>query len=354
MTFRLWTLAVLLASSAALSPSEIPGDLPVSSLLTSAQTHLSKGETSEALVYYDAAITRDPSNYLTLFKRGATYLSLGRTNQATDDFNQVLTLKPGFEGAHMQLARIKSKIGDWDAARAELLAANKTPEHVELVELDEAKGAAKLAQEAMDKFEWDDCINHASTAIMVANRATGLRQIRSLCRLQRGDIEEGLADLQHVLNLNPSDAGPHMVISATLFYGLGDLDNGLAQVRKCLHSDPDSKVCKKLHKQQKAIKKSLDKVHSQLQRGQTTTAGRGLTGTAEDAGLISDIKDQIKNLRESGDIPPMAKAHLYETVVELACQAFVEVRSIISAQSSTLLTLYSQTTEMSRSIATNH
>lgn len=331
MAFRLWTLALtasLLATSAAVSPQDIPSDLPVSSLLSSAQTHLSKGETSEALVYYDAAIARDPSNYLTLFKRATTYLSLGRTNQATDDFNKVLVLEPGFEGAHAQLAKIKSKSADWDGARAEYLAANKGPESPEIAELDEAKGAADLAEAASNAHQWEDCVNHAGVAILVANRSPSLRQLRAHCRFEKGEVEEGMADLQHILNMRPGDTSPHVLISATSFYGLGDTETGMSQIRKCLHSDPESKVCKKLLKQEKSVSKTLSKIEGQLERGQTTTAGRGLAGHGEDAGLISDIKEQIAELREAGNIPKTAKAALYEKVVEMACQAFSEVSNI--------------------------
>jgi DnaJ homolog subfamily C member 3 len=325
---RLWNLATavgLLTSVAALSTQDIPHDLPVSSLLSSAQSHLSKGETSEALVYYDVAISRDPSNYLTLFKRGATYLSLGRMNQATDDFYKVLNIEPGFEGAHVQLAKIKSKTGDWDAAISEYIAAKKAPDSPEIVELEEAKGAASLAEEASKAGQWEDCVNHAGVAILVAPRLPALRELRSNCRFQRGELEEAMSDLQHILNLRPGDTKPHLLVSATTFYGLGDTDNGIAQMKKCLHSDPESKVCKKLHKKQKAIKKTLDKARAQLQRGQTTTAGRTLVGTSEETGLINDIKEEIRQHKNDGNIPASATSKLYSTVIDLTCQAYTEV-----------------------------
>ena len=328
MARRLCTLAMaatLFATSIAISPHDIPSDLPVSSLLTSAQSHLSKGETQEALIYYDAAISRDPSNYLTLFKRGATYLSLGRTNQATDDFNKVLALQPGFEGAHTQLARIKSKAADWDAALSEYMAAKKSPESPEVVELYEAKSAAELAKAAADEGHWEDCIYHAGVAILVASRSPSLRELRSRCRFERGELEEGMQDLRHLLAMRPGDTAPHVLISASTFYGLGDMDNGLSQIKKCLHSDPDSKICKKLHKQEKAIQKMYSKIAGQLQKGQSTTASRGLVGHGEDAGLINDVKQQVAELREAGSIPAATKAVLYEKVIEMACQAYYEV-----------------------------
>src|ERR1700722_4891174 len=141
----------------ALSASDIPSDVPISSLLSSANAHLANGETNDALTYYDVAISRDPNNYLTYFKRGATYLSLGRTAQAQEDFDKVLAIKPGFEGALLQRAKIKSKNGDWDAAKKDYKAAENAV-GTEVAELEEAQGAAALAVDAEKKGNWEDCV----------------------------------------------------------------------------------------------------------------------------------------------------------------------------------------------------
>ncbi len=322
---RLAITASVLATATALSAQDIPTDLPVSSLLSNAQTHLARGETSAAILYYDAAIIRDPNNYLTIFKRATAFLSIGRANQATEDFTKVLALKPGFQGAHVQLAKIKSKVADWEGAKAEYIAAEKAGDSPELVELAEAETAAAAAAEASRNQSWDDCVNHAGIAIVVASRSLALRELRSNCRFARGDIEEGMGDLQHVLHLRSGDTSPHVLISATSFYALGDLENGLSQIRKCLHSDPDSKVCKKLHKQEKAFQKGLNRAMAQLNRGQATTAGRTLVGTEEDVGLITMLKEQTEELRQSGSIPEKAPSQLYGRVIELACHAYSEV-----------------------------
>lgn len=328
MHLNISTLALaagLLATAGITTAQDIPSDLPVSELLSTAQTHLARGETSEALNFYDAAIARDPSNYLTFFKRATTYLSLGRTNQATDDFNKVLALKPGFEGAHVQLAKIKAKTGDWDAARSEYVAANKTPDSLELTELDEAQGAAKLAEEASLAGQWEECVNQAGAAIVIASRAPKLREMRGKCRFERGELEEGMADMQHLLQMKPGDTTPHVVVSATAFYALGDMQQGLSQIKKCLHSDPDSKVCKKLHKQEKAIHKGIVKAEAQLEKGQSTSAGRTLMGTGEEPGLVASIREQGDALREAGSIPSQAAFGLYNQVIDMTCQAYIEV-----------------------------
>ncbi|KAK3346230.1 hypothetical protein B0T25DRAFT_272813 [Lasiosphaeria hispida] len=307
-----------------LSTADIPTDIPVSALLAHAQSHLSKGETNDALVYYDAAIARDPNNYLTLFKRATTYLSLGRTSQATEDFNKVLSIKPGFEGAHAQLGKLKARTGDWNGAKEQYVKARKTEE---AAALEEAKGAAVIAQKAVDSGNWEECVTQASIAILVANRALPLRELRARCNFERGDAEMGISDLQHILQMKAGDTSPHVKISAITFYGLGDVEGGMTAIRKCLHSDPESKICKKLLRQEKVVDKTLQKVIKALEKSQPMTAVRHLVPNAESEGLIREVKDQVAALREDGTIPQSVGSTLVARLAGMACQAYYESNS---------------------------
>ena len=334
MHVRLSTLA-LAASLLSLSPSitmvaalsvrDIPSDTPISALLTSAQQHLARGETGDALVYYDAAVARDPNDYLTYFKRATTQLSLGRTSHAADDFQKCLQHRPGFEGAHTQLAKLKAKSADWDGAKEQYTLANKGQGSPEMDELLEAQGAAKLADAAHAAGNWDECINQAGVAIMVASRAVSLRELRSACRFAKGEVEEGMGDLHHIVNLKPGDTSPHVTISAITYFALADLQQGMTQIRKCLHSDPDSKVCKKLLKDEKAIEKTIAKIEKAFGKNQPMTGTKLLIPSADDAGLIQEVKDQVAALREQGVIPAAAPSLLVAKLVELACQGYYEV-----------------------------
>ncbi|KAL1841021.1 hypothetical protein VTJ49DRAFT_4980 [Mycothermus thermophilus] len=307
-----------------LSPSDIPPDTPVSKLLASAQSHLSKGETSDALVYYDAAINRDPTNYLTFFKRATTYLSLGRTTQATEDFEKVLSLKPGFEGAHVQLGKLKARLGDWDGAKNHYKKAKKKDE---VADIDAAKDAAKLAEKAAKAENWEECVTQADDAIMVANRAIALRELRARCLFERGSMERGIGDLHHILQMKPGDTKPHVKISAIQFYALAELETGLASIRKCLHSDPDSKECKRLLKVQKAVEKTMQKVTKAMDKKQYMSGVKPLVPSSEGQGLIKEVKDQVHLLREDGTIPKNAPNHLISKLVEIACQAYYETNN---------------------------
>ncbi len=329
--------ATVLSSSGlvdALSPQDIPADTPISSLLSSAQSHLSRGETNEALTYYDAAIARDPNDYLTFFKRATTYLSLGRTSQATSDFNKVLTLKPGFEGAHLQLGKIRTRNGDWDGAREQYVLARQREESDDYQKLLEAQGAARLAEAAAASGNWDDCISQAGAAIPVANRAVQLRELRARCRLEKGEVEEWMGDLQHILQLKPGDTTPHMQISATTFYSLGDLNRGMAQIRKCLHSDPESKTCKKLLKQEKSVEKTVARVDKALEKNQPMTGVKLLVSSGDDAGLINEVREQVQQLKKDGIIPETAPNALLARLVDYACQAYYEVSYLLGPLSS--------------------
>ncbi|KAK5132977.1 hypothetical protein LTR08_008340 [Meristemomyces frigidus] len=338
MILRLSTLALgaLCLSSAtlvaALSTSDIPTDTPVSQLIASANTNLAQGNAQDALTYFDIAISRDPRNYLTIFKRGATYLSLGRNAQASRDFDQVLTLKPGFEGALTQRAKIKSRNADWAAAKQDYLAAGKQGGQ-ELADLEEAEGAAKLAADAEKAGDWEACVAQAGTAIIVAGTALELRQRRARCRFERGEVMEGIADLNHVLQINTGLTEPHLQIAAMSFYSLGETAKGITAVSKCLHNDPDNKACSKLRKSQKAIERTLKKFNQLIEKRQYASAVKLLVPqSAEDPGLLQEVKDDVKTYREAGYIHPKAPDFLYGTLVERTCEAYSEMNNAKKAQ----------------------
>ena len=318
--------AALLSSSLGhcLSQNDIPADTPVAALVADAKGHLAKGNANDALVYFDAAIARAPADYLTIFQRGATYLSLGRNTLATVDFDKVLALKPGFEGALLQRARIKSRNGEWDAAKRDWETAGKQggDEYQELVE---AQRAAARTAEAEKAGEWSACVEHANTALLVAGLDLGLRRSRARCHFEQGAVHEGAGDMQHVLQLSPGTVEPHLQVSAMLFYSVGDTEKGLTAVRSCLHSDPDSKPCKKLHRQEKNVDKRLKKAAQLEEKRQYNSAVKILVGEGGEAGLMKDLLAEIEELKAAGTIYKSAPNEFYITLVEKACHFYNEV-----------------------------
>lgn len=326
MKFNLQDLVFLAAILSAPCPSycATEANVPISSLIASAKAARLQGNNAEALSFFDQAVRRDPSDYMNVFQRGATYLSLGRNTQAKADFDAVLKIRPGFEAALIQRAKIYARNAEWTAAKTDYKNAGKKAEQ-DLAGLEEAEGAAYLAADAEKRGDYEACINNAGTAIMTAGMSLPLRQLRARCRFERGEIQEGVSDLQHVLQIHPGDLDPHLQISSMLFYSLGDTDRGLSQVKKCLISDPDSKSCKVLHREEKAVVKDLEKLSSLLEKNQYASASKVLLGNAaeENPGLLAEVKQNIASARESGYLHSKAGSELYSQLIEKTCECYV-------------------------------
>lgn len=308
-----------------LQASQIPSDTPLSSLITSAKTHLANGSPRDALLFYDVAVSRDPSNYLTIFQRGAAFLSIGKNSQALNDFDRVLELKPDFESALLQRARLRAKSADWTGAIADLEKSGKktSPEYEEL---QEARKAADTAQKAEKKGAWDTCVNQANVAVLKAATSLSLRRTRAHCHLERGDVEEAISDLTHILQISPGSVEPHLQISSMLFFALGDNEHGIAQIRKCLHSDPESKPCNRLYKREKQLLKRLEKLQGALGSRKYSNAANLLVGSNGDSGILDNVKEDVKQAKKEGHIHPAAPNRLYTSLVENTCEAYREVR----------------------------
>lgn len=318
-------IALLVKTAAALSASDIDPDIPVAQLISSATSALAQGKAQDALVYFDVATTRDPQNYMTYFRRGAAYLSLGRSAQAGQDFDRVLAIKPSFEGALVQRAKLRSRQGDWASAKADYTTANKKNSQ-EWKDLEEAQGAEKLSSDAEKAQDWAACTAHADVAINVAATARTLRQRRAKCRFEKGDLHSGVSDLLHVAQLT-SSPDTYQQISATYFYALDETDSGLTQIKHCLHSDPDSKACSKLLKREKAIDRRRKKVTAFIEKSHYSQAVKLLVGAGDETGLLQDTKEETAQLMRDGLLPAKAVNQLYRNLVETACQCYNEVWS---------------------------
>lgn len=332
--------ASLPLSAQAVSPADVPTDTPVNQILSLASAALASGSSQDALAYYDIALSRDPSNYLTLFKRGATYLSLGRSQLALHDFDKVLTIKPGFEGALVQRAKIHARGAEWKKAWDDYEAAGKTKDSAEATDLAQAEHAAKQARTAESEHKWEECVQQSSIAIMTAAGAIDLRRRRVRCRLEKGEILEALGDLQHVLALNPSATEPALQISAMMYYSQGERAKGLEAVRSCLHSDPDSKPCAQLFRRQKKIDKAIKAIDALVAKRSFSKVAAALVTPpkAADAtedpepGLIDEIKDDMRAHRVNKTIHPRAPEELLATLLEMACNAYIEMNNPKRAQ----------------------
>ena len=64
--------------------------------LSVGMTLLAKGQYSDALSHFHAAIDADPANYMSYYKRATVFLALSRSRPALADLDKVLQLKSDF------------------------------------------------------------------------------------------------------------------------------------------------------------------------------------------------------------------------------------------------------------------
>lgn len=175
-------------------------DLTTSQLIDKANSLLASGLSTQALELFDLALDRNPDDYLTLYKKATTQMSLGHYNHASTSFQRVLELKD-FDKARIQLAKIYLKLGDLDACKSQIdthLAAGKDVSSVISTlqtDLAATRKHLKACRTHLSAKKWDSCVEEASAAIQHSPQNAELRQIRSDCHLARGHIQEAAGDL---------------------------------------------------------------------------------------------------------------------------------------------------------------
>lgn len=228
----------------------------------------------------------------------------------------------------MQRAKVRARFGEWDAARADYAAV--TGKAAEMDELREAEGAAMLAREAEKKSDWEGCVSQAGTAIYVAAQNVELRRLRANCRLEKGEVQEAVSDLQQIMKFAPGGSGMEdtaLTVSAAMFYGLGEREKGLEAVRMCRKSDPDNRKCKDLFRREKDVDKEIKKAEALVEKRSFSSAVRLLVPSAngEEPGLIGTVKDDIKQARQQGALHPKAPDELVTKLLDMTCNAYTEV-----------------------------
>ncbi|KAK9762124.1 hypothetical protein K7432_012447, partial [Basidiobolus ranarum] len=296
--------------------------------LDEANRMLAAGRFSEALSNYDSAIEKDPSNYLTYFKRATTYLSLGRSNAALEDFNKILSIKPDFEQALFQRAKINLKEGFLSKAKSDLNEYIKNnPSSSEgkkyLEDAQETEKSIDLGEIAHKSKSYDDCIKHFTKAISIAVSMPSIRLKRAECYLGKGDIEEAVGDFSRTATLNPSDSSNLYKLSGLHYFILYDSQHALSSIKQCLTYDPEDKLCKPMFRKIKKLEKEVKKVETDVEKKLFLAAINKLIGPNSNDGLISKMEEEIRNTVESAGITTNPRSQLYIKLAQLTCTAYI-------------------------------
>ncbi|EDV93416.1 dnaJ homolog subfamily C member 3 [Drosophila grimshawi] len=222
---------------------------------------LARGQLSDALTHYHAAVEGDPNNYLTLFKRGTVYLALGKARFAIQDFSRVLELKPDFTAARIQRGVVHMKTGDYDLAMVDFeVVLREDPQngvvHDHYSRLRPAKDQWQLVQHLMDNNDEQNAIGMLTQLLEFSPWCLAFRQARSDAYLKVNDALSAIADLRQVNRLSQDSTEGHYNI-AQLLYRIGHCTNALKEIRECLKYDPEHKLCFPFYKKVRKVEKQL-------------------------------------------------------------------------------------------------
>lgn len=233
------------------------------------RTLLSKGQLSDALSHYHAAVEGDPLNYLTYFKRGTVYFALGKARFALGDFTQVLTLKPDFSAARAQRGTVHLKLGDYDEAESDfyqIIAEDPANEEITLLynKVNAAREQEELIDNVIRQNDYRTAITLLTQILEISPWSIKFRESRAECYIEEDDILSAVSDLRSVNRLSQDSTYGYYKLSS-LLYQLGHATDALKEIRECLKLDPEHKDCFPFYKKIKNIEKALAQAQAYLE-----------------------------------------------------------------------------------------
>lgn len=226
---------------------------------------LARGQLSDALTHYHAAVEGDPDNYLTYFKRGTVYLALGKAKFAINDFTRVLELKPDFVAARAQRGQVYLKMGDFDNAEVDLMNVLRMDPHnhdvnFQYARIDPARDQWETCWDVMERGDFTTAIALLTQLLEICPWSVEIREARAQAYIRVGDRLAAVSDFRSVNRLSQDSTEGYYTLSKIL-YDLGDSGSALKEIRECLKLDPEHKDCFPLYKK---IKK-VDKIYMDAQ-----------------------------------------------------------------------------------------
>ncbi|XP_045502734.1 dnaJ homolog subfamily C member 3 [Colias croceus] len=258
---------VLLLSDLVLKFSECTStQAEVNKHLELGRDFLSRGQLSDALTHYHAAVEGDPHNYLTYFKRGTVYYALGKAKFALQDFTKVLELKPDFTQARVHRAQVYLKLAQYVQAKDDFLQVTYEDPYnedaaVQYHRMDELAEELRLAEAYYRGADVRSAAELATRLLEASPWSAHLRQLRAECYIAMNDLFSAVSDIRSVNRLQQDSTAGYQRL-ATLLYQLGHVNDALKEIRECLKLDPEHKQCFPLYKKLKKVDKLVEQCES--------------------------------------------------------------------------------------------
>merc|ERR1712156_502643 len=154
---------------------------------------LTRGQYSDALSHFHAAVDADPSNYMSYYKRATVYMALSRSRPALADLDKILQLKPDFLKARHQRGGLLLKMGRLNEAHIDLEnVVRKEPENSEAQKQYSMVNSLKeRIEEIKDHINWgsfEAAIENLNEVLEFISWDASLRELRAEAYLGLGNV----------------------------------------------------------------------------------------------------------------------------------------------------------------------
>jgi DnaJ family protein C protein 3 len=82
------------------------------------------------------------------------------------------------------------------------------------------------------------------------------------------------------------------------FYLLNQPEGALANLKQCLHYDPEQKQCKTAFRQLKKLNKTIKSIQDSMEKKKYSTASNQLIGTATRQGIIEQVREELQHVKD--------------------------------------------------------
>mmetsp|Transcript_17213 Transcript_17213/g.25751 ORF Transcript_17213/g.25751 Transcript_17213/m.25751 type:complete len:498 (-) Transcript_17213:146-1639(-) len=234
----------------------------VGKIRAAADLAFSKGQTEESAKLWGKVIEVEPENEQNHYKRFRVHLRLQKYKEAIHDLNAALKLKPTYEQALSQRAKLLRRVGRCAESEKDFAALEKlNPKNKDIGMISSAASCAQLqskAEQAYQERNWQlarelytEVMRHAELSEVVMLR-------RAWCEYNMGDLYEAIADAGKVLKID-TNSMEALELRGTCYYILGEFETAVNHYRQALKLDPEHAGCKAGHKLIKKILKSRDR-----------------------------------------------------------------------------------------------
>ncbi len=295
-------------------------------LLMRGNAQLQLGDAQAAIADYDEFLAISPTHPEAPYaRRAAAYASLGRMDEALEDYGAAIANTDDPARLHFSRATLRYHVGDFAGVVEDCGAAIENG--YEAPEVYSARGSAYVQLGLLP-----EAIADYSEAIDLDKRDAGAYYNRGAVYLQSRKFEQAIADFSHVLKIDPTHTDAYYA-RAMAYFEVEDYRSVRRDLSDVLKREPDRVSA--LHKRGQAYRMRGKYEQAQADLLRTTELMPNQPATLADLGevrlLLDDAPAAIANLKHALLLHRQRDA-LYERLLALLMLAFYRADDLVQAQ----------------------